>query len=290
MGKSQKYQAATSLPSKASSPRLGDPHLRRAAWVELGAVGAEVERLRQRRVDERDVQPLEIIVDVEHPVGGDVVVAHALGIEDERVERQRAEPAAYRRQERLGVDGRLQRGQDQRAEARRRQQRQMIARRRKIDGALELGRVRQLAVEREATAVIAAAQRRRLAGLLAQDGAAMRADVRQAAQRLAVAHQQQRFVERARQEREGHDAAGAHVRRVGRQLPARHEDALDEARVQLGRAIGLARQRLGACDVGVDGEAHGVDSSRCAADSSDDVSHLGVSSRILAAAQGCKIA
>jgi hypothetical protein len=104
---------------------------------------------------------------------------------------------------------------------------------------LELGHGDHLPVEREAAAVIAAAQAGELARLGAEDVAAVGADVRHAVQlALRVAREQERFVDAAREQLEGEHRSGPRgALGAVDELPAAREDALAHALEDRGVAI-----------------------------------------------------
>ncbi len=116
---------------------------------------------------------------------------------------------------------------------------QVIGLAREILHPVELRHRQEASVEPEAPAVIAAAQHRLRAFVFADQIAAMRADVREAAQAIgAVARQEERLVEDALDERHRTGPARhAHAIRIRDELPAPREHPIGHPREQ--RRIGV---------------------------------------------------
>jgi hypothetical protein len=146
----------------------------------------------------RDVEALEVVVAVERPVRLDQVLSRARGVEHRAVERQEAAALADVRGEVVERTRGRERGEQELAQLAERERLQVVGRAREALDAVELGHGEEPAVEREAPAVVAAAQELLHARLLADDRAAVRAHVRDAVHAVvAIAREQQWLVERA---------------------------------------------------------------------------------------------
>ena len=214
----------------------------------------------------RDMESLEIVVDVEGPVRVDEIVAGPRGVVDELAEREVPDPRAKRGHE-LGKWVSGSEGDEEEALPRAKGHlRQVVLRRREIRGPFELGHRMKAAVERETPTVITTAELLREAGSVRDERPAVRADVRKAVDLvLPVAREQERLVESAREQRErvylSRDLDQVVVSRV---LPGTREDALALEPKELRIGVHARRQRLGDADVRVDLEgvsAHGAAAS-----------------------------
>ena len=235
--------------------------LRRVEAARHHLVAVVVDRAVEARMRDRDVVALEIVVDVDLPVGGQRVVAalerHQLGeaeagrldlgrdLAQELGERRRAGVEVHERHRRELFDARLAQPHLLRPEA--------------LD-ALHLARLEQAAVEAVGPTVVAALERGRVAAAFDDPAGAMRADVPERAQRaVATADHEQRIARHLA----GHEVAGVgEARRGARPLPGARED-----RVLLGgehRRIDVPAggQRRGARDVGSGSVVAQVESHR----------------------------
>ena len=131
-------------------------------------------------MDVGDVEPLQEVVAVEGPVGAHQVVARAGGVEHGLAQRHPGDPRVELGRQ-LGERERgVERGEEELPPVSERDLRQVVGGGGEAFGALELGHREEAAVVGEAPAVIAAAERRLHPGVLADQRAAVGADVRQA--------------------------------------------------------------------------------------------------------------
>src|SRR5438132_4687138 len=184
--------------------RLRDAELHYGKALELDGVLPVVERRRETRMHVRDVKALEVVVDVERPVRVDEIIACARGIERELAERKPVETAAHRRHELIERHRWRERDHEESCPSTERDRGQVVGWRRKVHGPLELGHRVEAPVQREAAAVITAAQLLLMARTLDDERAAVGADIRHAVELVfLVARQEEGLIERARQQREG---------------------------------------------------------------------------------------
>ena len=207
-------------------------------------------------MEEGDVQAFEIVLDVQGPVPGDLEIAVARRIVTKLVERQPRQARADVAEEGFERRRGRERGERLPRERAERNARQMVRGSGEVLRLLEAGHEGHAAREIEAPRVVAAADLLGPAGPVHQDVAAVRADVRQAAQLAGgVARQQERLVEvpgqhLARRER----ARRGDVAEVAEPLPGAREHALARQRMDRRIEIEGARQGARPGDVGVDGE------------------------------------
>ena len=202
-------------------------------------------------MNEGDVEALEVIVAVERPVRTHLVVARACGVEDGVADRH--PPASLDDGCQTSVEGYtgIERRKGELAPGAKSDRPEAVTFAREVTSAFELGHREEASVQGEAPAMIPAPEGSVNAGTLADQVAAVRADVGQAVQPVVrVAREEQRFLQHAFQEGCRPNLPGnLHLVGVADQLPTRGEDLLALLCEDRGVRVDTRRQGPGVANV-----------------------------------------
>ena len=205
-------------------------------------------------MDEGDVEPFEVIVTVQRPMRLNQERPVPRRIVAEVLHRQEPDALLHRRQHRLRAMGGIEPGKEVAPPIVQGKPVQVIAGAREPFRLLEPRHGLEPAVQPEPAAMVAADQLSGATRLVDEQVAAVRADIGQAPHPFAVAGQQQRFVDRTRQERDRRHGPGLgnESSRIPQPLPAAGKRAVQQRIEHLVAPVKAAGQGLGLADVGVD--------------------------------------
>ena len=221
--------------------------------MRLDAILVVVELLVQPRVHHRQVIALEVVVDVDLPVAGDLVVLphhppHALGVEVRRALRDVLEEIAERRGLRIDVD------EDERTPACHLHRLQVHVGGREALHTFHLRRAKQIPLQVVRPPVVLALERLPLAAAVCDRTGTVQADVVKRAQRIAIAKDDERL---ARDFGGEELSALRDLLRPPDELPCPREDLLALELEIDGIDVEPSRNRRRVGDVGVEGEVDG---------------------------------